>query len=342
LVGAAVSLGCFPAPPPLPEIDEPGTTSVATTGGNPAGADGISTDVDATTGEAISTGAHAECGNGEVEDGEECDGIDPRGVTCESLGYAPGSLVCTEDCSFDVSGCPPEGMVLVPAGAFTMGSNVSPDEQPIRKVTLNGFYIDALEVTVDEYAACVRGKGCPPPLAGADYNYGVPGRGSHPINGVSWEGATAYCSNWAGGGGVKRLPTEAEWEKAARGSDAGTYPWGDEPEPSCDRVVMALDGVYGCGADSTGAVGSKPLEASPYGVRDLGGNVWELVNDWYGAYDPAELNDPTGPVRGTERVIRGGAWNSMSPDNIRSARRSSLAPNVGYFPVGFRCAMTWR
>jgi formylglycine-generating enzyme required for sulfatase activity len=230
-------------------------------------------------------------------------------------------------------------MVLVPGGEFTMGSDVAPNEQPIRVVHVDAFWIDETEVTVAEYTECVDAGACDPPPTGGFYNHGVAGREDHPINGVTWNGAQAYCG-WVDGGAKKRLPTEAEWEKAAAGTDARTYPWGDSPEPSCTYVVMLNAEGDGCGMSSTWEVGGKPLGESPYGARDMAGNVWEWVSDWHGAYDPGDTVNPSGPETGTRRVLRGGAWSYDDPDLFRAAYRADQIPTHDTFTVGFRCART--
>ncbi|MEM9461456.1 MAG: formylglycine-generating enzyme family protein [Myxococcota bacterium] len=300
---------------------------------------GLMTVDDPTMNEETAVGAV--CGNGLIEEGEECDGKEWGGVTCESLGYAPGTLVCTNRCTFDVVACGPEGMVLVPGGLFEMGSTVYSDEQPTRQVYVDGFWIDRTEVTVSDYEECEAVGVCSMPGMGGGCNWMVAGREDHPINCVTWYDADAYCS-WAGGA-TKRLPTEAEWEKAARGTDARVYPWGDEPEPSCSDVVMyeGAAGGLGCGMDSTMEVGSNPMGASPYGAHDMAGNVWEWVADWYtSSYDPLELDNPTGPATGTERVLRGGSWNFDNPNYFRAAHRSNYFPGVSVSGLGFRCLRT--
>jgi formylglycine-generating enzyme required for sulfatase activity len=148
-------------------------------------------------------------------------------------------------------------MVRVPAGEFTMGSKGGhSDEKPEHRVYLEEFYIDKYEVTVAQYRACVEAGACTAPSTGQYYNWGRSERENHPINGVDWDQAQAYCG-WAG----KRLPSEAEWEKAARGTDGRTYPWGNAT-PTCGYAVMSQGGD-GCGQDSTWPVGSKPSGASP-------------------------------------------------------------------------------
>ncbi len=281
------------------------------------------------------------CGDRVVGEGEECDGSDIQGATCLGLGYESGLLGCTEDCSFDVQGCQPvpNGMVLVPSGWFEMGSNAYADELPVRQVMVSTFWIDRTEVTAADYQECVSESACSLPWVNS--NYGVPGREDHPIDGVDWIHAMEYCG-WVDGA-VKRLPTEAEWEKTARGVGGQIYPWGDLPGPGCSHLVMEDDaGVAGCGNDSTWPVGSKPEGASPYGALDMAGNVAEWVDDWYANYDPKDTVNPTGPARGVFpfiKVLRGGAWSDSTPDAFRAATRQEWLIN-GELWTGFRCAQT--
>ncbi len=237
-------------------------------------------------------------------------------------------------------------MVFIPPGPFAMGfDRGSGDERPVHTVELSGYYLDRFEVTVAQYRACVAGGGCTPPHAGSRTyrlefegrfaNWNQPGREHHPVNAVSWAQADQYC-RWAG----KRLPSEAEWEKAA-GGDGRRYPWGDE-EASCDRIVMD-DGGDGCGQDNTWPVGSKPAGASPYGVMDLAGNVWEWVADWYdhGYYGRAPLADPFNADPGSEslKILRGGSLADQNPHIHTVTNRLAYDPEQGYdYTVGFRCA----
>jgi formylglycine-generating enzyme len=284
-----------------------------------------------------STGAVAACGNGLVEAGEQCDSADLGDATCVTLFGYEGELACTDTCMLDALGCVPPGMILIPGGEFEMGSDAFDDyERPARQVQVDPFYIDATEVTVAAYELCVQTGSCTMPVAGGDCNWGVPGREDHPINCVSWFDAYYYC-DWIGAVVDRRLPTEAEWEKAARSDDARLYPWGDEPPPSCMHIAMNEGAGGGCGAYSSLPVGSTPLGDSPYGVHDMAGGVWDWVADWYGVYDVAEDDNPTGPPTGRFRVIRGGGWNTTDINWFRtSARNPSDA--AGNANIGFRCA----
>ena len=235
------------------------------------------------------------------------------------------------------------GMVKVPGGIYTMGADDgADDEKPARQMHVDTFWIDAHEVTVDAYAACVKAGACTEPTTEPSqegYNWGRADRASHPVNGVSWLQAASYCA-WVG----KRLPMEAEWEKAARGAEARPYPWGAE-KPSCERAVMddPRSGVAGCGRSSTWPVGSKPAGASPYGVHDMAGNVWEWANDWY---DPAYYARPPhksrieGPKDGAERVIRGGSY-ALYAGYMRAVGRGHADPSKAGPAIGFRCVATF-
>lgn len=278
-----------------------------------------------------------ECGNGVLQQGELCDDRVWDDVTCDSLGFAAGAVACTPDCQLDVTACEPRGMTWIPPGGFDMGADAL-GEQPVHRVTLDAFYIDHREVTVGEYAACVDAGACPAPARGEGFNYDTPERDDHPVNGVAWEGAHAFCA-WVDRG-TKRLPTEAEWERVASAADDRLYPWGNGPAPSCSHVVMHDPGTGGpgCGAASTRPVGSKPLGISPHGALDMAGNVMEWVADWYGPYGEEPIHGPRGPEEGTMRVLRGGSWVYDWPEFFRTTRRYALAPDQRLPGVGFRCA----
>jgi formylglycine-generating enzyme required for sulfatase activity len=237
-------------------------------------------------------------------------------------------------------------MVLVPAGSFLRGSaegqgsaNERPqksiDERPQKSIHLDTFYIDKHEVSVARYRKCVQAGGCTTPNT-RNCNWGESGREDHPVNCVDWEQARKYCA-WAGG----RLPSEAEWEKAARGTDGREYPWGSE-RATCERAVLT-EGGAGCGKGRTWPVGSKAAGDSPCGAQDMAGNVWEWVNDWYDKdyYRSSPARNPAGASSGTFRVIRGGSWNYFA-ENLRAAYRTSAAPAARGIHLGFRCVRTKR
>jgi serine/threonine-protein kinase len=205
-----------------------------------------------------------------------------------------------------------------------MGSNDGEaDEKPIHTVNLDAFWIDQTEVTNAMYAKCVQDANCSQPSDTTRYDNSD--YANHPVVFVSWNDAETYCS-WA----HRRLPTEAEWEKAARGTAGRTYPWGNKPTSS------SLLNYNSERTDETAAVGSYPEGASPYGALDMAGNVWEWVADWYNVYpggDPTESTD----FGQKKRVMRGGSWTS-SASSVRSANRGWDNPTSSSVKVGFRCA----
>jgi len=249
-------------------------------------------------------------------------------------------------------------MVFIPAGKFWRGScneqsspsctpkapgytadssaeSLDADETPLKEIYLDSFYIDTFEVTVSQYKKCVDAEACGVPGAYAycnDLNEST--YENHPVNCVSWFNAREYCE-FVG----KRLPTEAEWEKAARGTDGREYPWGNDVA-TCEYAVIN-DGGTGCGKDSTWPIGSKQKGVSPYGVYDMAGNVWEWVADWYSPdyYSRSPDNNPEGPDSGSERVLRGGSWGSYAGTQRSAFRVSSYPDYLHYFLFGFRCLL---
>ncbi len=236
---------------------------------------------------------------------------------------------------------PPPGadirFVTVPAGSFVRGSTTNDpradsDESPQRVIELDAFRIARTETTNREYAGCVTAGACQAPLSMSSSTrqryYGAAEFAEFPVVNVTWEDAAGFCQ-WVGG----RLPTEAEWERAARGQNGAVYPWGDEP-PSC-----ALANFNTCVGDTT-TVGAYPSGASPYGAMDMAGNVWEWVADWYGNdyYANAPAANPPGPISGEGHVFRGGAWDDAA-DLLRGAYRDAyLDRSFNLALVGFRCA----
>ena len=263
------------------------------------------------------------------------------------------------------AGTCPDDMVAAPGGTFWMGSRSDDEDEakPIHEVTLAAYCIDRTEVTVAAYTACVARGACESALAGVKVavwsdekiklwaqfcNGERADRGTHPINCVDWHQAKAFCS--AAG---KRLPTEAEWEYAARGTDGRRYPWGDEPPTetrlnACGGECRVLGAQLGQtwqtlyegsdGWDRTAPVGTYPAGASALGVLDMGGNVSEWVADTYGPYHPEPQTGPTGAARGTDRVVRNNDWESFIARETRATHRAPLPAAVRTPYVGFRCA----
>ncbi len=236
----------------------------------------------------------------------------------------------------------PVGMVYVPAGWFWMGCGpkdiqCSDAEKPFHKVYLDAYYIDRDDVTVDEYKRCVEKGGCTEPhwnycwtwTHGSSWQKRAVGpdfvKGNHPIVCVDWSQANTYCK-WSG----KTLPTEAQWEKAARGTDGRIYPWGND----WDASKACFD------KPSTCPIGNYPEGASPYGVLDMAGNVWDWCADWYNGnyYHTSSDHDPRGATTSSMRVLRGGAWNSADPPDVRTSRRNDEVPGYWQDYYGFRCA----
>jgi formylglycine-generating enzyme required for sulfatase activity/uncharacterized caspase-like protein len=259
-----------------------------------------------------------------------------------------------------------DGMTLfyVPAGEFTMGdtaqdairvcqqfesnckSDSYKDESPPHAVYLDAFWIDQTEVTNALYAKCVQAGACKPPASIKSYThksyYGNSEFDNYPVIYVSREAARTYCA-WIG----RRLPTEAEWEKAARGTEQRIYPWGNDFDGTrlnfCDKNCpgeqsnKSFDDGYG----DTSPVGQYPQGASPYGALDMAGNVWEWVADWYDKtyYADSPSSNPIGPNTGKEGIWRGGSWVSFG-DSARTTMRFNYDPNYANVIIGFRCAMS--
>jgi formylglycine-generating enzyme required for sulfatase activity len=216
-------------------------------------------------------------------------------------------------------------VVFIPAGKFTMGDG---EDSPLREVYLDGFAIDRYEVTVSRYGKFLETTGG---LKPPDHWDEAAGDDNFPIVGVNWHDADAYC-RWA----EKRLPTEAEWERAARGDDGRKYPWGDD-EPTVERANFGKnsDRVY---KDGLVPVDGRAAGASPYGILDLAGNAAEWVADWYReGFAPGDARNPKGPDSGQGKVIRGGGWRDP-PDRLRSSRPMYAKPEHRSDDVGFRCA----
>lgn len=222
------------------------------------------------------------------------------------------------------------GLAYIPAGSFMMGQDEEEpsDHRPAHTVTVDAFWIFQTEVTNRMYRACVDLGVCTEPAGSAWYT--APEFEDAPVSGVDWNQAKAYCE-WIGG----RLPTEAEWELAARGTDARTYPWGED-EPTCDLLNL-LDCLEPSEPD---IVGSYPLGISPYKVGDMAGNISEWVGDWYAEdyYPHSPSNNPTGPEIGEERVVRGSSFASPE-ESTEIVLRDSQDPLESDPTIGFRCVI---
>ena len=225
-----------------------------------------------------------------------------------------------------------EDMVTIPAGPFVRGTQAGGfDEQPERSIHLESFAIDRYEITNGQYQTFVSATNHRHPGPPSRYAKNmVRMRGiNQPVVYVSWEDADAYC-RWKG----KRLPTEAEWEKAMRGTDGRLWPWGNVPNLNAANWARVDDGF-----EATAPVGSLKHDVSPYGIVDGAGNVMEWVADWYAedSYrDPTDKN-PLGPEHGLFKVMRGGAYTSTGSD-IRITSRSKMVPDFRDETIGFRCA----
>ncbi len=278
---------------------------------------------------------------------------------------APSAVASAPASAAPVAGACPKGTIAIPGGSFYMGSDDDlPMEKPAHQVTLAPYCMDEFEVTVADYKECSDAGRCkragttnvwdgikPEEAKAFDPLCNIRDQDTksrHPINCVDWDQADKFCHEQG-----KRLPTEAEWEFAARGPDGRKYPWGDDDPASahlnaCGKECMAWGQKNGIdekpmytvddGFPNTAPVGSFPKGASRYGIQDVVGNVWEWVADWYAPYTKDELKDPKGPDSGEARVIRGGAWNASVPAWVRPTFRYKDAPTKRSYGIGFRCA----
>jgi formylglycine-generating enzyme required for sulfatase activity len=231
--------------------------------------------------------------------------------------------------------------ITIPAGPFLRGDDARDDQAPLQTITLAEFQIGRTPVTVAMYqefvrenpgyqsSQAIRPGEMPKPPAGFCWGGKWDGKEGHPMVKVNYHDALAYCS-WAG----CLLPTEAQWEKAARGEKGQPFPWGADFNPTALRFS-----THGFGkGNGTIAVGSYPTGASAYGVLDMSGNVWEWCQDWYeaGYYQHSKGTNPQGPEEGTHRAARGGAWDTSGEDWFHCAHRSRFLPHSTFTNLGFR------
>jgi formylglycine-generating enzyme required for sulfatase activity len=261
-------------------------------------------------------------------------------------------------------------MQFIRGGNMFMGEKGLLNAEPPHRVTVSSFCLDKVEVTTAAYDACARSGNCLKSTQDVKFpgmterqrekfkqlcNTRVADKQNHPINCVDWAMADNFCRS-AGGrlpAGGARLPTEAEWEFAARGSSQRTYPWGDEPPDAtrlnacgteCERWMArhleTIGTMYKAddGWPGTAPVGTFPKGASSDGILDLAGNVWEWTADWYGAYSAEAQTDAKGPSSGNERVVRGGSYNGTESDWAKPSYRWKTAPDTFNHSIGMRCA----
>lgn len=294
------------------------------------------------------------CGDGLIRGSETCDdGNTDNGDGCSSICTVQPGYTCN---TASPNVCALVNVVRIPetetSTTFEMGRPSSDawgnsDEQPVHTVTLSAYYIDIYEVTAAQYKACVDAGGCTAAGAGKSATYNVSGKENHPINYINWTQASAYCT-WVG----KRLPTEAEWERAAKGPTHRRFPW------STSNADCPSSWGHGCAGSAwtsstakancdasdckdtysaTSPVGSFPSGVSPEGLHDMAGNVWEWTADWYGLYSTSPSTNPTGPTSGSTRVYRGGRFVSFAV-YLRASYRLDDTPSISSDYGGVRCA----
>lgn len=274
-------------------------------------------------------------GDGTASCEGDCDDNDPNNFTANAERLDGQD----NDCDGLVDADDLDALVEVPAGTFWMGcaptdTNCDTDETPYHEVYLDAYLIEMYEVTAGRYEECVTAGGCTyTPSGSAGCTLETPGQEDYPANCITWNRANAFCA-WTG----RQLPTEAQWEKAARGTNGAIRPWGDDPA-DCDHAVFS-DPVLGtgCGTGGVWPVGSKPLGVSPYGAYDMAGNVMEHIADRYDAayftYSP--YSNPTGPVTGA-RMRKDWGYLIAGPDSVRASNRGQTGTGDPY--TGFRCAV---
>lgn len=279
-------------------------------------------------------GAPAGAAGDALDLGTPSDASAPEPLSDLRAGGLPGAdLPAAPDLSQPDLTPVPAVLVRVAGGTFQMGTPEGSgldSERPVHGQTVGTFFLDRTEVTVGAYGLCVQARGCTPPATGPDCNFGQPGRELHPVNCVSWEQATAYCAQQG-----KRLPSEIEWEYAARGPLASTYPWGEEAPAS--QLCWSGAGLR---------LGTCPVDSfprtllgrpDPSGLADLGGNVWEWVQDWKCGYPLAGVSG--GVLCSTvEKTLRGGSFGQDNPVYVRAMVRDNHRPTNQNHKLGFRCA----
>ncbi len=229
-------------------------------------------------------------------------------------------------------------MVCVPAGEFWMGAaegdnQALDDEKPGRQVFLDAYWIDRFEVTNAQYKTCVDAGVCTSPTDNRSNTrssyYGTDSYQNFPVSFIDWNQANAYCA-WVGEG----LPSEAQWEKAGRGTDGRLYPWGNQ---------APTGSLANFSTNDTDAVGSYPAGVSIYGAEDMAGNVWEWIADWYSGtyYQITSSRNPAGPEEGDGRVVRGSSW-ANGKKELRSSARGRISPELTGNFLGFRCSFSPR
>ena len=292
------------------------------------------------------------CGHVALPDATTCsdgDGCALDGACLAGVCTSAVPKVCAKGLVCAVGSCAPPGMVFIPAGTFWMGCDADTDEAcggedtPKHKVTLTqAYYLDRNEITVAQYQVCIKAGACTEPVLGTPGSIWT-GPMDMPVDGVSRYQARQYCI-WRGPG--FDVPSEAQWEMAARGDCAKngssaddptckaamrTYPWG-EATPSCTFAVMADNGKSGCGSEKLPAVGSKPAGDSPYGVHDMIGSVWEWTLDgwsWYGAASQVDPVVPSNPAVANDFPVRGGDWTSDKGLQAWNRGHSGLIGGIG-------------
>lgn len=268
-------------------------------------------------------------------------------VTLLTLSFAVAAATIARADDPPACKAAPADMKCIPAGDFLRGSDTSEkDQRPQATIWISTFFMDTFEVTNADYKKCAAAGACRKHAPAYKVGFSGP---KQPVVGVKWFDARDYCT-WAG----KRLPTEAEWEKAARGPSGALYTWGDE-KPTCKRAIIMENGKKGCGLGgppkwATADVGSR--DPGTYGLYDMAGNSWEWVQDWYSkSYaacgDKCTGRDPKGPCDGADecpgyrhRSVRSGSWWWTWEYAAASWRRAHLPGNKPYHHFGFRCAMT--